>query len=140
MKTKSPRTSLGDLLRTLATFVDENPDLPVHSSLANFDQVPKSTKARPVARKSRQKPSTVDVEAVIEHIRSAVSRDQGHGRIDVAGLTRVDLEAICRSQGLPVQKGDSVELLKDRIVEHLIGSRLRSDAIRNSTSGFKGEK
>ena len=46
------------------------------------------------------------------------------------GLNRDALESMARYLNLPVQRDDTVERLRAKIVENLIGARLRSDAIQ----------
>src|SRR5690606_2667209 len=90
VKVKVAPTKLGNVLRALAAFVDENPGSEVHSLLADVWGAPAVKKAQ--RAKPGRKRSTVDVEAIVEQLRTAISREQGHSNIDAAGLTRIDLE------------------------------------------------
>jgi hypothetical protein len=134
------KTELGELLRAVANFVDENPGSAIHSLLKGAQYSASVSHPGEKTHKSAGKlrRPKIDVDQVVGSLASLESREEGHERL--SQLTRIDLEAICRSQDLPIQKGDSVGLLKSRIVEHLIGSRLRSRAIRDSKVGSTNER
>lgn len=74
--------------------------------------------------------SEEDIERIINELTSKSTRAEGIALLDSLGLTRTSLRDIALAMKLPVPRTDTVDDLKDRIVEATIGYRLRSDAIR----------
>lgn len=69
-----------------------------------------------------------------DEVRTALSslgtREEGHAYLERLGLSRAELQSLARTLDLPVTKSENMKRLQSRIVESLIGYRLRSDAIR----------
>ena len=63
------------------------------------------------------------------------SRDEAMDLLIGSGHTRPDLVAVARALEAPSQKGDTVQRLRERIVEAAVGYRLRSQAIRGVDDG-----
>ena len=71
-----------------------------------------------------------DISSVGQRLIALESRDEGLQLLSKAELGRSDLERLARQLELPVRKDDTVERLRDRIIEATIGARLSSRAIR----------
>lgn len=81
------------------------------------------------SKRSRVKP---DVARIRQELMSMQTREEGTAFLDSLALTRYSLQEIAVAMDLPVPRTDTVERLKDRIVEATIGYRLRSNAIRSA--------
>jgi hypothetical protein len=89
-------------------------------------------------RTTRSSPaSTAAAARRAEEVRSALnamhSREAGIAHLEQLGLKREELRALVSALDLPTNRSDNVERLRSRIVESLIGYRLRSQAIRGET-------
>ena len=70
--------------------------------------------------------------SIADALASMKKREQGAQLLEESNLRRSDLETIMRHLGLPVRKDDNVERLKEKIVQHTIGARINSEAVRGS--------
>lgn len=90
---------------------------------------------RPVRR--RQKSSSIgepelDISRLVSDLSAFDSRERAlHHLIEVAS-TRVQVERVARFLDIPIAKHDKVEMLRDRVIEATVGSRLRSIAIKGT--------
>ena len=124
----SKRSELANILRRLADYVDNHPDedlAPIFKQAATLMQSSKRQKESPYPRLSPP-----NVQAIVTQLQSLQSRDDGDTLLREKVPNRSGLEAIARFLQLPVQRDDSVDRLRAKIVENTIGSRLRSDAIQ----------
>lgn len=80
-------------------------------------------------KSSRAKP---DVTRIRQELMGMQTREEGTALLDSLSLTRYSLQEIAVAMDLPAPKTDTVDRLKDRIVEATIGYRLRSNAIRSA--------
>lgn len=78
------------------------------------------------------KNSSVDVDYIIHEFPKMKTRKEGEEYLLSRKLKRLDLEIILRKLDIPFQKKDSIEKLRDKIIEGTIGFRLRSQAIQGS--------
>lgn len=74
--------------------------------------------------------SAADLAALKERLGGIQSREEALKVLDEACPTGKQLEQLARSLDLPIQREDTVERLRDKIVEATIGFKLRSDAIQ----------
>ncbi len=86
--------------------------------------------SRPARRKRGTNAPGGDLNDLREQLGRAESRDAALALLGERARTRSSLQALSRSLDLPVQKTDSADRLRDRIVEATVGFRLRSEAIR----------
>jgi hypothetical protein len=100
------------------------------------ETLPVQTVAQPVAQQEAQ--SQTPRSPVVESLGNAKSREEGAEILK--GLKKVDLLGVAKELGLPVRKSDTVNSLRDAIVEDTVGSRLRSDAFRTSDLRSENEK
>lgn len=82
---------------------------------------------------------TTDWPEIIKALRSLPTRDAGMARLKEVAPSRMHLERLARVMDLPVAKHENVELLREKIVEASIGSRLVSRAIRGEAESPKEE-
>lgn len=123
----SKRSELANILRRLADYVDNHPDedlAPLFKQAATLRQSTERVKKSPP---QKQLP---DLQAIASELQTLQTRDSGDALLRERVPNRSGLEAIARFLQLPVQRDDSVDRLRAKIVENTIGSRLRSDAIQ----------
>lgn len=122
------RSDLANILRRLADYIDNHPD----EDLAPIFKQAATLVRSPAGRKKPQHPKEgrPDVRAIAAQLQTLQSRDAGNGLLGEKAPNRNELEAIARFLQLPVQRDDTVDRLRAKIVENTIGSRLRSDAIQ----------
>lgn len=126
---KMNNVELAALLRKLADFVEERTDAELAPLL---DQAGKLiAKSSPRKRQaSNSKRSNESIRELARLLEGLPSREAGDALLQQHGLRKIDLEALARQLELPVQRDDSIERLRAKIIEHVIGSRLRSSAIQ----------
>ncbi len=71
-----------------------------------------------------------EVKEIATKLQTLPTREAGEGLLKDEAQNRRSLEALARFLQLPVQRDDTVERLRAKIVENTIGSRLRSEAIQ----------
>ncbi|MDR0612251.1 MAG: hypothetical protein LBG45_01980 [Dysgonamonadaceae bacterium] len=76
--------------------------------------------------------SPIDVDYIIHEFPKMKTRKEGEEYLLSRKLKRLDLEIILRKLDIPFQKKDSIEKLRDKIIEGTTGFRLRSQAIQGS--------
>jgi len=85
---------------------------------------------------SRARRSNRDADKVASELRSDLSamktREEGYAYLKDLSLGGEQLRRVALALDLPVNRSDNMERLRDRIIEGLIGYRLRSAAIRGS--------
>jgi hypothetical protein len=126
------RSELANILRRLADYVDNHPDehlAPIFKQAATLMQ----SSQRP--KKPPEKAKSTDLRAIANELQALRSREAGEAMLRDRVANRYGLEAIARFLQLPVQRDDSIDRLRAKIVENTIGSRLRSDAIQGKDAG-----
>ena len=132
------RQSLGKLLRRLAEIVERGSDEDLEAVLSGRAELvaPNGTvrlRGKRGANSIHQGLSREkELVALGEHLRNLESRDEGLALLRGADLQKRDLERLARLMNLPVLREDDAERLRQKIVEHGIGSRLNSRAIRGA--------
>lgn len=74
----------------------------------------------------------IDVAHIREELMNRKTREEGIDFLNELALPRNSLQEIAAAMDLPTPRSDTVERLKDRIIEATIGYRLRSNAIRST--------
>ena len=125
------RSELATILRRLADYIDNHPD----ATLAPIFEQAAALMRTPGGRQKRQGgPSAIfgaqDAEHIVDTLQTLRSREAGESLLQNGAPNRQALEMIARSLRLPVQRDDTVDRLRAKIVENTIGSRLRSEAIQ----------
>jgi hypothetical protein len=132
---KNKRTELANILRLLADYIDRCPDpelAPIFEQAAALMQLADSQKK--THTQYLGKFGADDLREIVVKLRDLPSRDAGVAFLHVQAPTRRALEVLARFLQLPVQRDDTVERLRTKIVESTVGSRLRSDAIQGKES------
>jgi hypothetical protein len=84
-----------------------------------------------------------DVRSQVEDVRAAFdamnTREEGIEYLEHMALSRDSLRAVVAALDLPVNRSDNMERLRNRVVEGLIGYRLRSKAIRGDRRPKDGQ-
>jgi hypothetical protein len=82
-------------------------------------------------RPAQSKHEAIEPSVVATELQQLSTRDAGDLLLRQKAPIRRELESLARYLNLPVQRDDTVERLRAKIVvENTIGSRLRSDAIQ----------
>lgn len=122
---------MANILRRLADYVDHRSDEELGPI---FDQAAKLMHEAGGRTKShdpaKRKLSQEDVKEISTQLQTLPSREVGEDLLREKATNRIALEAIARFLQLPVQRDDTIDRLRAKIVENTIGSRLRSDAIQ----------
>lgn len=80
--------------------------------------------------KRRSQPWNGDVESVRQAFARMDTREAGFAYLDELALNRTSLRDLAIALDLPATRADNIERIRNRIVESLIGYRLRSRAVR----------
>jgi len=83
---------------------------------------------------AKSAPSASDLATIRTSLQEVTTRDEGRKYLDGLGLTRPALQRLAVAMDMAVRKSDTVEMIKDSIVEAAVGFRLRSNAIRGLRS------
>ena len=129
------RSQLANILRRLADYIDRHPDeelAPIFEQAAKLMQSAGADKKSGI--RSRGKFSPWQVGEIVDKLRALPSREIGDAFLQRELPNRRALEMLARFLQLPVQRDDTVERLRAKIIENTIGSRLRSDAIQGKDS------
>ena len=89
--------------------------------------------AAKLRRNVAQKLDRKKISEIHEFLLSASSREVGMTKLQEALLSRTELVALAKFGSVHVTKSDGIEVIEEKLVESLIGSRLSSAAIRRST-------
>ncbi len=128
----SKRSELANILRRLADYIDRHPDEDLAPILAQAAALTQSV--TPKKKQGPQKKTEpIDVRALAGELVVLSSREAGDSLLREKAPNRTDLETVARFLQLPVQRDDTVEKLRAKIVENTIGSRLRSNAIQGNS-------
>ena len=90
---------------------------------------------RGMRQKSRQRLSDVELAQIGERLRSSNSREEGESLLRDTVTSKDEMARLARKLDLPVQKSDSADQLKARLIESTIGFRLRSAAVQGILKG-----
>ena len=129
--TMNKRSELAKILRRLADFVDGRSDeelAPLFQQAASLMQG--ATIRRKQQNSSKGQKAHESLSEIAAQLRGLHSREDGDALLRKLITNRSALESLARLMQLPVQRDDTVERLREKIVENAIGSRLRSDAIQ----------
>jgi hypothetical protein len=124
---------LARLLRSLAQCIESSSAEEIDDLLAGQRRL--EIESAGPGRTQMQKPKNLvssarDWTAIADQLKGLPSREEGQSLIQGLSLKRKELESLARAMNLPVSKDDSIERLRQKIIESSIGSRLASQAIR----------
>ena len=126
------RAELANVLRKIADAIE-------HSNMTvweDFDIELKPSKTRSKlssadeGRAKRAELDPVGLNEVSAQLMKASTREEASQILEKLGLTRRELEALARPRSVHLTKDDSVQRIKDKLIEAAVGSRLNSLAIR----------
>lgn len=127
------RKSLALLLRRLADLVEQSSARDVDSLMRGDRElhiiVPNQNDKTTGISSRRSGTATPSVE-ISERLNGLATREAGRELLDKELPTKTSLERFARYLDLPVHRTDTIESLKDKIIESAIGSRLRSEAVQ----------
>jgi hypothetical protein len=112
-------------------------DTDVAAFLAGESELTLKVRARPARRKPIVSLDGDQVDEVRRALGAMETREAGSEYLDRMGLGREGLRMLAGGLDLPTNRSDTIERLRNRIVESLIGYRLRSSAIRGTESRGK---
>lgn len=125
------RSELSNILRRLADYIDRHPDeelAPIFEQAARL--MPATGPAKKAIPKRVEQITREVVMEIAAKLQQTMTREEGETLLLARIPNRKGLEALARYLNLPVQRDDSVDRLRTKIIENTIGSRLRSSAIQ----------
>lgn len=127
----SKKNQLANILRRLADYVEHCSDDDLRPLFDEASQLLRPSAPHKSTRSSGDaKLAPYDLRRIADQLRVLPSREEGEALLREKITNRASLEALARTLQIPVQRDDTVERLRAKIVETLIGFRLRSDAIQ----------
>ncbi len=127
------RKSLSLLLKRLADLVEQSSAREVDSLLRGDRELhinfPNQNNKTTGSSSKRSGTATPFVE-ISERLNGLATREAGRELLDKELPIRTSLERFARFLDLPVNRADTIEFLRDKIIESAIGSRLRSEAVQ----------
>ncbi len=127
---------IGDLLRMIADFVGRLTDSEIDALLARTVHLSLSGDIPPSKRRARSKERPRDTAPLIAALREARTRDEAESVLEREEISKSMLERVARELDLPVLRSDSVDRLRQKIVEASVGYRINSEAIQGRVSGM----
>jgi len=131
------------LLKILASVLEKLTDEEMDALLAGELKLVTEAKAKRKETKPKPVPAEIDesfLKSLAEQLASFTSREEGEKVLTAMKLKKGDLLQIAESNMITAKKGDSVKTIKDAIIEHFIGSRLRGDAFKTIDLRSEQEK
>jgi len=86
-----------------------------------------------VKRTEKSAETPIDIDALREQLENCKTRDDAKGILKSLSVSKTSLQKLTRQLELPVQRDDDIERLVVRIVESVVGFRLRSQAIQGKS-------
>jgi hypothetical protein len=131
MTSTSKGSELAIILRKLADHLEHRPDDELVALLFQAEKfVRNALAAKKNKAPSKSSKAAVSVDEISQTLQALPSRQAGEDLLREKISNREGLEKLARFLQLPVQRDDTIERLRTKIVENAIGSRLRSDAIQ----------
>ena len=131
---KSKRNELATLLRRLADYIEHRRDeelIPLFEQASRL--LPSTSNRKNKASLGRLTKESTYIHEISSQLKDLPSRERGEALLREKALNRDSLEALARYLHLPVQRDDTIEKLRAKIIENVIGSRLRSNAIQGNS-------
>ncbi|WP_367339489.1 hypothetical protein [Aminivibrio sp.] len=131
------------LLKVLASVLEKLTDEEMDALLAGELKLVTEAKAKRKETKAKTAPAVVDesfLKSAAEQLSFCNSREDGQKILTAMKLKKADLLQIAESNMITARKGDSLKTIKDAIIEHFIGSRLRGDAFKTIDLRSEQEK
>ncbi|MFM4902188.1 hypothetical protein [Aeromonas hydrophila] len=84
-------------------------------------------------KRSLSKEPSFDFSEIISKLKVCDDRESGYAIIDTYLKNRKQLEIFAKDANIYIMKQDRIDRIKERIVEGIIGAKLRSNAIQDNT-------
>ncbi len=81
-------------------------------------------------KRKNRKVTAAEGRTLVERLKLIEEREEGYKLLAVSHTKKDELAQITRMLDLPINKSDSIERLRDKIIEATIGYRLRSQAVQ----------
>lgn len=101
----------------------------------NFEIEFKLVSKKELRKKTKSQLSNFDgdtLQLIIDELNQFKTREEGLNYLISKCSLRTDFEAVAKKMDVPFQKKDSIERLKDKIIESSIGYKIRSRAIQGN--------
>jgi hypothetical protein len=131
------RKTLGKLLRHVAQCIENSTadDLDDLLSGHKFLRIVSPKDHAPPNKKALGSSFTeANLPKLASKLQELSTREEGYQALEEANLTRKRLEELARLLQLPVNRGDNIGRLEEKVIESCIGSRLNSEAIQGTGS------
>jgi hypothetical protein len=125
---------LTDIAKALREMSDDEFDQFVNGELRTSISFKREEKSGSRRAKSGLEISDDDLDSAKARLRSAETREEGYHVLQEAFSGKAQLFAFARFLDLPVQKRDSADKIRDKIVTSTVGRRLGGAAIRGGYS------
>jgi hypothetical protein len=129
----TPKNDAVAVIRLVAEFVQELSSSQLDDLLTGRSKLaikPAGSGSERGAQRRKPAPSKEEIRTALDRLYSIQSREEGEKLLEERFSSRAALEALARYADLPVQSRDTVQSLRNRIIESTIGYRLRSRAIQ----------
>lgn len=117
------------LLNIIGKFISKLSKQEVNDLIKGRSQLVLASKKK-TKKPARKQLTDQDAKEILNRLNGAATREEGRQILEKDCKFKSDLEVLARSADLPVQKRNTIAILRDRIIEATIGYRLRSKAIR----------
>lgn len=133
------RSKWATLLRLLADCIENARPADLEELLAGNGRLQIRTDKRqePLYSSSSDASPVVEWSSIANQLRTLPSREEGKKLLSEVASSKAQLERLARAMDLPIAKYESVEQLRDKIIEASIGARLVSRAIRGDGDSFE---
>jgi hypothetical protein len=125
---------LSTIVRLIADFLDGLSDEDANALVNGVSRIEIVNKPKAGTYKTRARPH-IDPTLIAGRLMQARTREEAMELLKTDGVSKLVLEALARHLDLPVLRSDSVDRLRQRIVEATIGYRINSEAIRGGSRG-----
>jgi hypothetical protein len=79
--------------------------------------------------------NSMDINSIVTALFKIHNREEGERYLLSKCSSKIELERVAKKLDIPFQKKDSMQKLKNKIIERTIGFRLRSQAIQGERKG-----
>jgi len=119
------------IMREVANFLRTLTEDQIDEILSGEAKIGLIRNRRALSKSRASHSSSVDLDDIREQLANVSNREDGHALLERMGLRRAILAELASSMQMPVRKTDTVDKLRESVVEATIGFRLRSHAIRD---------
>lgn len=121
---------LATLLRRLADSIESGSDAELQALLGKRVPERRDLKATKKSPPGSTNLAMAELKQIVSRLEALESREAGGKFLDGLQLTKANLEQLARWMDLSVQREDTLDRLRDKVIEASIGYRLRSQAVQ----------